>query len=239
MEIIRRAWSEERFSYQSERYHLPPPGLTVSGAADDEPFDRLTLVPRPLRPVEVWQALISDETLHYAARHGHKGVIPLSNQSSARRRWRLYGELIARYQRRTPRPGEDRCLVVHVHLGDSREAAMASIRPAHDDRQRFLARQRPLLNYVDEQGNPFPYGRVPTLEESMAQAGWLVGEPEQVAAELQPLVAELGLEYLVVELEHAGLRRAQVTEQIERFAGEVMPSLGSVAAESALAPLRG
>ena len=67
----------------------------------------------------------------------------------------------------------DRMVVVQVHLGETREQAFERFRPAHDERNRFLGAQRPIGGYLDEEGKPFGFGRLPTLEESVGQS-WLV-----------------------------------------------------------------
>jgi alkanesulfonate monooxygenase SsuD/methylene tetrahydromethanopterin reductase-like flavin-dependent oxidoreductase (luciferase family) len=225
MAIIKLAWSQPNFSYRGKFYTLPPEGLTDRGGTQGERFDTLTLVPSPTHPVEIWQALSSEPTFHYAAKERHKGVIPLFNRKTAWPKWKLSHELMERYQQRTVRLGEDRMLVAKVHLADSRKQAMARIRNPHDERVRFLAAQRPLFGYLTEDGQPFPFGRIPTLEESMQQGGWFVGSPEEVRDGLLELRDEFGLENLAVEMQYAGLEPDQVSEQIDRFGREIIPSL--------------
>jgi alkanesulfonate monooxygenase SsuD/methylene tetrahydromethanopterin reductase-like flavin-dependent oxidoreductase (luciferase family) len=229
MQIMHAAWSQASFAHRGKYYDLPPSGFTNTGTGQGRAFDRLTLVPAPLRAVEIWQALSSEATFHYAAKHGHKGVLTLSQRKVTLPRWQYFGELMQQYQQRQVRPGEDRTLVVHVHIEDSTPAAMAAIRAAHDERYRFLAAQRPIFGYVTQDGQPFPTGRIPTLEESMRQGGWFVGSPSKVREGLCDVAQDFGLESITVELGYAGLTKEQTSEQIERFALEVRPTLEATA----------
>jgi alkanesulfonate monooxygenase SsuD/methylene tetrahydromethanopterin reductase-like flavin-dependent oxidoreductase (luciferase family) len=226
MEIIRLAWSQPSFSFHGNFYDIPPAGITNTGTAAGAAFDRITLVPRPTHPVEIWQALNSTSTAHFAAQRRHKVVISyVGSFGDVFVKWELFGRLASEYQDRTLRPGEDRVLVLRVHIGESKEAAMESIRPSHDERFRFLGAQRPIFGYRDQQGGGFTLGQIPTLEESIAGGGWLVGTAQDVREEILRHAEQFGLEYLVVEVEFPGMGRRAVSDQIVRFATDVLPHL--------------
>ena len=78
---------------------------------------------------------------------------------------------------------------------------------------------------ADESGQPWAYGRIPTLEESIAQGAWLVGTADDVGEQLADLQRDLGLEYLSIFPHFPGMVREQALEQIERFARDIMPRL--------------
>jgi alkanesulfonate monooxygenase SsuD/methylene tetrahydromethanopterin reductase-like flavin-dependent oxidoreductase (luciferase family) len=202
------------------------PGFLNTGhPATGRAWDTVSLVPAPTHPVTVYQAVTSEPTLHYVARERHVGVMPLFNRAVTLPRWQRLGELMSRYQERPVRPGEDRMLVVHVHIADSEAEAMRRIRDPHDERFRFLAAQRPIGGYLTEDGEPFPFGRIPTLDESVRQAGWFVGTPERVRDGLLEVADAFGLEELAVEVAYSGMSERDVAEQIERFARDVRPAL--------------
>ncbi|MDA3041363.1 MAG: LLM class flavin-dependent oxidoreductase, partial [Actinomycetota bacterium] len=50
MEVIKLDWDNERFSYTGKHFVFPPPGIPDRGSTVKD----LSLVPRPLRPVEVF-----------------------------------------------------------------------------------------------------------------------------------------------------------------------------------------
>jgi alkanesulfonate monooxygenase SsuD/methylene tetrahydromethanopterin reductase-like flavin-dependent oxidoreductase (luciferase family) len=226
MEIIKLAWSQPSFSFHGDFYDIPPAGVTNTGTAAGAAFDRITLVPRPTHPVEIWQAYNSTGTAQYAAQHGHKAVVSyVGTHQDVFTKWELFGRLVAEQQQRTVRPGEDRVLVLRTHIGDTREAALEAIRPGHDERFRFLGAQRPIFGYRDQQGVAFSLGHIPTLEDSIAGGGWVVGTADEVREQILHHAETFGLEYLVVELEFPGMGRKAVSDQIERFVTHVMPYL--------------
>src|SRR6266511_1162621 len=225
MEIIKLAWSQPSFSYRGSFYEIPPPGVTNTGTPDGQPFDQVTLVPRPTHPVEIWEALNSESTAHYAAQHRHVAVLAHVGTSQAvLARWDLYGRLASEYQARPLRRGEDRALVVRLHMGESR-AAIEAVRPSHDERYRFLRAQGQTFGHKDAHGQPLEKGRLPRLEESIAGGGWLVGTADEVREGIQQHVEQFSLEYLIVELEFPGMGRQAVANQIDRFATHVLPYL--------------
>jgi alkanesulfonate monooxygenase SsuD/methylene tetrahydromethanopterin reductase-like flavin-dependent oxidoreductase (luciferase family) len=225
MKLLKLAWSSDKFNYQSDRYTVPAPGfLNTGNPATGRPWDKVTLVPRPIRQISIYQAVVSEPTFHYVAKEGHVGVMPLSNRTLFGPRWKRFGDLVEQYQGRPVR-GSDRMVVVQVHIGDTREQAFARFRPAHDERNRFLGAQRPIGGYLDEDGNPFPFGRLPTLEESVGQHGWFVGTAEQVRDGLMEAISTYGIEQLAVEIPFAGMSKSLIEEQISVFATDVRPTL--------------
>jgi alkanesulfonate monooxygenase SsuD/methylene tetrahydromethanopterin reductase-like flavin-dependent oxidoreductase (luciferase family) len=225
MALLKLAWSSDEFSYQSSRYTVPAPGfLNTGNPATGRPWDKVTLVPRPLRRIPIYQACVSEPTFHYVAREGHVGVFTLGNRTLFGPRWQRFGELIEQYQGR-PVAGTDRMVVVQVHVGETRDEAFARFRPAHDERNRFLGAQRPLGGYLDEEGKPFGFGRLPTLEESVGQHGYFVGTPEQVRDGLVEAITTYGIEQLAVEIGFAGMSKGLIEEQIAAFATDVRPAL--------------
>jgi alkanesulfonate monooxygenase SsuD/methylene tetrahydromethanopterin reductase-like flavin-dependent oxidoreductase (luciferase family) len=226
MALIKLALTSREFSFEGRHYRVPAPGFTNTGhPATGRPWEKVSLVPAPIHEIPIYQAVTSEPTLHYVARERHVGVIPLFNRAVTLPKWRRLGELMAEYQQRAVRPGEDRMLVVHVHIADSEAEAFRRIRDPHDERFRFLAAQRPIGGYLTEDGEPFPFGRIPTLEESVAQAGWFVGTPERVRDGLLEVADAFGLEQVAIEVAYSGMSEADVSEQIARFAREVRPAL--------------
>ncbi len=81
VEIILKAFREESFSHQGKHYTIPPE-VPYRGYQLKE----ITLVPRPVhQPVEVWQPIVSGSarSLDFMARHGIKGVISATAESSS------------------------------------------------------------------------------------------------------------------------------------------------------------
>ena len=217
MEVIKLAWTQERFSYSGKHFTFPPPGIPDRGATVTE----LTLVPRPLGPVEVYQPMSPGKTLEYVARVGHKGVIALAPPHMVKKVWDGYGE-IAEQHGRTLRPGQDRTLNIHTHVGRTREQAFATGRDGHDEFCRFLAPYGRFRTYADADGFAFQ----PTLEQSTEQQVMAIGSVDDVVETLGTYRELLGLEEVMLFPDLPGLTREQLDEQLHLIAEEVLPQLG-------------
>jgi alkanesulfonate monooxygenase SsuD/methylene tetrahydromethanopterin reductase-like flavin-dependent oxidoreductase (luciferase family) len=226
--IIKRAWHNETFSFEGKHFHLPPRTIDDRGRGVSE----LTLIPKPFNvPVEIWQPVTSPKTAEFVAKERHKAVFWFSNRANLKRGWHQYAELIERYHGVRLQPGEDRQAVLNVHIADTHEAALEGARRGHDEFFRFLAPYGRSRSYLDEQGKPWEWGRMPTLEDSIAQQAWYVGTADEVTEQLLELQAELGLSYVTIFPHFPGMVREQAIEQMQRFARDVQPRLQSSAAQ--------
>jgi alkanesulfonate monooxygenase SsuD/methylene tetrahydromethanopterin reductase-like flavin-dependent oxidoreductase (luciferase family) len=216
--IFKAATSNERFSYRGTYYTIPPEGLTFRG----EPVTALPLVPQPITtPVRIYQPISSEETLLYAAHQRHVGVLANHPWERLVPWWRQYGAVVEEEHGVRLRPGEDRMLVVQLHIADSAGEAIRTARPGYDELTKLLwpniIRRTPAL----ASRPPF------TLEERMASKSWIVGTPEQARDTLLEMQAVLGLEMLVIFPHLPGMRRRETLEQLGRFWAEVRPALAA------------
>jgi alkanesulfonate monooxygenase SsuD/methylene tetrahydromethanopterin reductase-like flavin-dependent oxidoreductase (luciferase family) len=222
VKILKLAWHQESFSFHGKHYQLPPHKIDDRGRGVQE----LTLVPKPLNtPVEIWQPVTSPPTADYVARERHKAVFWYQNRGLLKRGWRQYGDLVEKYHAVRLRRGEDRQAVLNIAIADTHEQAMERARPGHDEFWRFLGPYGWSKAYADADGKPWVHGRIPSLEESIAQGAWLVGTADEVGAQIAALQGELGLEYLTVFPHFPGMVREQAIEQLERFARDIRPRL--------------
>ncbi len=117
MEVIKLAWTQERFSYTGKHYSFPPVGIPDRGSLVTE----LTLVPRPTREIEIYQPITSPDTMTYAPAVGHKGIYWQQPPSTLKRKWDDYAE-VAAAAGRTVAPGRgSRAGVERPRRRDSRE----------------------------------------------------------------------------------------------------------------------
>jgi alkanesulfonate monooxygenase SsuD/methylene tetrahydromethanopterin reductase-like flavin-dependent oxidoreductase (luciferase family) len=221
MEVIKAAWGNERFSFTGKHYTFPPTGIPDRGVTVTE----LTLIPRPRGEVDIFQPIASPDTLEYAPAVGHKGVFWQSAPTRLRAKWERYGEIAAEHGR-TLRRGEDRVLVLNVHVGRTRDDAIASVRDGHDEFVRFLAPYGRFTSYVEPDGSSKPFGFAPEVEDSIAQRIMAIGSVDDVVDVIGTYRDELGLEHLILFPEFPGLTREQIDEQLHLVADEVMPRLG-------------
>jgi alkanesulfonate monooxygenase SsuD/methylene tetrahydromethanopterin reductase-like flavin-dependent oxidoreductase (luciferase family) len=110
-------------------------------------------------------------------------------------------------------------LVVNVCLGETTEAAMALVRPGHDELRKLIwpniVRKNPALS-----GRPMP-----SLEDSMASGAWLVGTAAEVRQRLLDWYDDLRFEELTIFPHVPGMTQRDTLDQLERFQRDVMPAL--------------
>ena len=222
MDVIRLALDGDTFSYHGKHFDLPPPGIADRGSI----VETLTLIPRPVHPYEIWQPVSSPATLEYVPRQGFTAVFWHSHHSLVKDGWTRFAEIYEETHGTVLGPGEKRVLVVDTFIADSHEEAVAGARPSHDEYWKFLAPYERSGGYRDADGNPFPKGYIPTLEDSIAQKAWLIGTPEDVAAGIKFRIEELGgIEQFAIFPICLSASYDLYEEQIIRFAEEVRPLL--------------
>jgi alkanesulfonate monooxygenase SsuD/methylene tetrahydromethanopterin reductase-like flavin-dependent oxidoreductase (luciferase family) len=171
--------------------------------------------------VRLHQPIATEETLVYAARQRHIGVLANHPWERMVPLWRRYGTLVEEAHGVTLRPGEDRVLQVQLHVADSAEQALRTARRGHDELTKLLwpniIRRNPAL----ASRGPF------TLEERMAGRSWIIGTPEQARDMLLAMQDELGFESLVIFPHLPGMRRAETLEQLQRFWTDIRPALAA------------
>jgi alkanesulfonate monooxygenase SsuD/methylene tetrahydromethanopterin reductase-like flavin-dependent oxidoreductase (luciferase family) len=134
MEIIRLALDSERFSFAGKHFRIPVPGIPDRGGT----VQKLTLVPRPLYPYDVWQAVTSPPTLEYVPVVGHGAVFWNQHYSFIKRFWDEYGERYAAAHGEELAAGDKRMLVISVRVEDTHEKAVETATPGHDEFWKFL-----------------------------------------------------------------------------------------------------
>jgi alkanesulfonate monooxygenase SsuD/methylene tetrahydromethanopterin reductase-like flavin-dependent oxidoreductase (luciferase family) len=217
MEVIRLAWTQERFSYRGTHHVYPPPGIPDRGSEVSE----LTLIPRPQRPIDVYQPVGSRQTLTYVAQAGHIGLFALATPEITKRRWDLFAEEAAKVGR-VLGPGEGRCIQLMVHVATTTEEAIARVRPGHDEYVKFLSPYGRFTQF----GSDLPFDHTPTLEETRACRGMAIGSVEDVVEVIGEFRDLLDLRQVVLFPEFPGLSRDEIDEQLVLLAEEVMPRLG-------------
>lgn len=219
MEIIRRALSSETFSFSGKHFRIPLEGIPDRGST----VQHLTLVPRPVYPFEIWQAVTSPPTLDYVARVGHSAVFWNQHFSFIKRFWDSYAEKVERETGSAPAPGSKRMLVLSVRIEDTYERAIETATPGHDEFWKFLGPYGWSRGYMGTDGRPAKPGLIPTLSESIENKTILLGTPEMVAEGIQFYRDLLDMEYVTIFPHMIGDAYKKADEQMERFMNEVMP----------------
>jgi len=200
VEIIFKAFNNERFAHKGKHYTLPPEvpyrGYTLKD---------LSLVPRPIHlPVECWQPVVSASArgLDFMVKYDIKGAVgggaatmqsgPINAYMDAAHRagkdWKL---------------GQNLMIGIFVHLADTREKALKEITPFYEEHAKMFAPLGFLPGVTKDQiaaiggrGGWYEKG-VPSVEDYMKMGAWFAGPPEELVAYLQALEARYpGLEHI-------------------------------------------
>jgi alkanesulfonate monooxygenase SsuD/methylene tetrahydromethanopterin reductase-like flavin-dependent oxidoreductase (luciferase family) len=221
LEIIKRAWTNERFSFKGEHFTLPAEDIPDRGSNVDD----LTLIPRPQRSIDIFQPVTSPETIEYVPRAGHKAVYWLQNADSQLDKWNKFAA-IRDDMGKPVAPGDDRCLVLNVHVGKTREAAMKKGKPGHDEFCRFLAPYGRFSSYRNPDGSKVAFDHCPTVQESIEQKIQAIGSVDDVVDTIGFWRDLLDLKHLIIFFDFPGLTRQEMKDQLHMVAEEVMPKLG-------------
>lgn len=223
MDIVRLALDSETFSYTGKHFELPVAGIPDRGAT----VQHLTLVPRPIYPYEIWQAVTSPPTLEYVPVVGHGAVFWNQHHSFIKRFWDTYGaRYAAAHDGQELRAGDKRMLVIAVRVEDTYEEAIRTARPGHDEFWKFLGPYGWSRGYMGDDGKPAKAGLIPDLQTSIDQKTILLGTAADVAEGVRFYQDLLGVEHLTIFPHLLGDPYAKADEQMARFVDEVLPLLG-------------
>ena len=221
MEVVRQALSSERISFAGKFFEIPAAGIADRGSTVSD----LTLVPRPIYPYEIWQAVTSPPTVEYVPVVDHGAVFWNQHPTFIKRMWDRYGELHEQHHGTGLMPGDKRMLVVSFRIEDTHEEAMRTARNGHDEFWKFLGPYGWSRGYMGPDGRPVAPGLIPTLEQSIEQKTIFIGSPEEVAEGVQHYRDLMGVENLTLFPHLIGDPYSKATEQMSRFMTEVVPLL--------------
>ena len=169
--------------------------------------------------------MTSPETIEYVPRAGHKAVYWLQNADSQKDKWDRYAAIRSEVGQPVG-PGEDRCLVLNVHVAPTREQALVRGRPGHDEFCKFLSPYGRFSSYRFPDGSKVPFDYQPTLEDSMRLKIQVVGSIDDAVDALGFWRDLLDLRHVCFFFDYPGLRREDIDEQMHLMVEEVFPRLG-------------
>lgn len=229
VDIIFKAFNNERFSHKGKHYTLPPE-VPYRGYQLKE----LTLVPRPSRlPVECWQPIQSgsQRALDFMAKHGIGGVIGGGSAEGGAVHKSMV-DFQAAYARNGQHLelGERLALGFQFFIAESREAGMREAAKYYEENMKLFGELRLVRALSDEQIEAMRHTRkaggikLPTIEDAVKAGGFLCGTPDDIITQLKALEARYpGLDRVTVS-QSIGVPLAVALEQLERFSADVMPA---------------
>jgi alkanesulfonate monooxygenase SsuD/methylene tetrahydromethanopterin reductase-like flavin-dependent oxidoreductase (luciferase family) len=231
VEIIFKAFANERFSHHGKHYTLPP-AVPYRGYE----LKDLTLVPRPVHPVECWQPIVSASArgLDFMVRHGIKGIIGGGAATMAEGPFQAYREAAGRAGKNL-KLGENLCLGIFIYLAETREKAIREITPFYEEHVKmfgplgFVPGITPAQLEASTRRGGWGAAGVPTVEHYMKNGAWFAGPPEELTAYLKDVESRYpGIEHVNVSIS-MGTPKAVMLEQLQAFAKEIMPKFNPIA----------
>jgi alkanesulfonate monooxygenase SsuD/methylene tetrahydromethanopterin reductase-like flavin-dependent oxidoreductase (luciferase family) len=228
VEIILKAFASEAFSHQGKHYTIP---ARVPYRGYD--LEDLTLVPRPVHPVECWQPIQSASArgLDFMAKHGIKGIVGggVAEGGALKNVVEAYQGALRRAGRDVPL-GTDLCVGYHFQLAETQEAAIKTAAPFFEENLKMFGPLRLVRSLSDAQIDAMsdprraPSAGLPTIEGAVAGGAYLCGSPSQMIDSLMRLEEQYpGLARVSVS-HPMGAPESMMLEQLEWFAAEVMPA---------------
>jgi alkanesulfonate monooxygenase SsuD/methylene tetrahydromethanopterin reductase-like flavin-dependent oxidoreductase (luciferase family) len=227
LEILRRAWGPEPFSFDGEYWSFP----------------EIDVIPKPLQQPHppLWTAAVSPETFPMAAEQG-LGVLagpfkPLFMIAEDRERF------VTRCRELGRAPGElgFGMTVGAVVLDDHEKARRIAARNIRWFYEQLLRLTAPVLErggesyryYREELGTLRGLtGGTPSLEALEAAGMVVAGDPEHAIEQLRKLAGH-GLDHVLCALQAGGVPHEDVMRSIELFGEHVIPALRNVGAPTA------
>ena len=230
VEIIFKAFENERFSHKGKHFTLPPEvpyrGYTLK---------ELTLVPRPTRlPVECWQPIQggSMRALEFMAKYNIQGMVG-GGSAEGGIATKLVNDWIAAHKKVRNVdliPGERLAIGFQFHLAKSKEDGIREAHKYYEENMKMFGELRLARSLSDEQvvamrdPKTAVTARLPTLDDAVRNGGFLTGSPAEIVDQLKTLEQRLpGLKRITVN-QPMSLPGSMALEQLEWFAKDVMPA---------------
>jgi alkanesulfonate monooxygenase SsuD/methylene tetrahydromethanopterin reductase-like flavin-dependent oxidoreductase (luciferase family) len=226
VEIIFKAFNNESFSHHGKHYTLPPEvpyrGYTLK---------ELTLVPRPIHSTETWQPVVSARArgLDFMIKHGIKGAVGGGAATLQQGPITAYQQAAARAGQNL-QLGENLMLGIFFHLADTREKAVAALRPLYEEHAKmfaplgFLPGATPAQVAAIGKRGGWAEAGVPTLEDYMKTGAWFAGTPDDLIATLKDLEERYpGMQDINLSTP-MGTPEAVMLEQFQWVSEAVMPA---------------
>ena len=226
LEVLTKAFSQEKFSHQGKHYTLPPE-VPYRGYQLKE----LTLVPRPItQPVEIWQPLVSANPrgIDFLAKMGIKPLIANNPPAALEEKLQLLQSARAKYGRETEL-GEDMALGFRIFIAETKEKAIKQARPYFEEAMKF-AGPLGVMPLTSEQNasvvnkGQTPGVALPTLDEAVAAGSWLCGTSADVVEHFKGIEEKYpGVERVNIGAV-MGMPLEVFKDQLSIISEEVMPS---------------
>lgn len=245
LDIVKRAWTEDPFSWEGERYRVPYPGSRWAGKAYESYHDEqgeltgIAVIPQPVQqPIPPLYAVSQQtEGFRLAARQG-LGVItshPTGNRLLGLNE--AYQDEAARVGR-PPHVGEMCALVRDFCVAETDAEARRLMEPAMRTRFELIRSVRGLGAWLDVGEDPDDpqLNAMDGFDLMLERDYLLVGAPDSVAERMIRMHRELGVEHWLLSIGSEAEPLARHSMRL--MAEEVLPAVRHALDQADPAPVR-
>lgn len=237
LEVIRRAWSNEFFSFDGEHYTFPHPELRFDHAmspplpenTDPETghLTALALVPRPLQDPHppIWQVVDTQPSIEGAGRKGINAMFWIPPTDALRPRFESYRNARSEAEGREVPLGEGVAVLRDVFVTETMAEAERLAGDGILEYMRWVCHYRGLSNHL-HLGEELPEteGKLDLLSyDWLHPRNMLFGTPDYVAEKIHEMQDQLNLQNLLIWSNFPGVEHEAVMASLEMFTDEVMP----------------
>lgn len=237
VDIMKRAWTEDAFTYNGEFYRYPLPGVQDPAAgwyprdprwrSEDGEYIAMSIMPKPKQQPHppLWYMVDNPAGFRYAAEYGMKPITLLRSRAALRSVFEAYRDAASEIQRRELRLGENCGLQRMCWIADTFEQARRESEHIFElFFGRYIAglRSRSIYAEPGEELSAEDKDK-PWFDFLFERGHLLVGSPDNIIEQIEQFREEVGLEYLLPTLCHPKLEHVQVMRAIDRFCSDVIP----------------
>ncbi|OUM86485.1 MAG: methylene-tetrahydromethanopterin reductase [Bacillus thermozeamaize] len=232
-QIIKKAWTEETFSYKGKYWQIPPENLDFNhdpvrlwgrGLGEDGMIKEIGIAPRPYQKPHppIWQPFsFSEETFRFCAREGIVPFALTTDDTTIQTLFRAYQEEAEKHGRRYEL-GQNIGLFRDVFVAKTDEEAKRLARDGNGfvwpDWFGHLGFNHALKRHGEEKPGPGDF-------DDLYERGFeLVGSPDTVNFMIEKIVKKHNPEYLLMWQYPGLIPHDDMMRHLEMFATEVMPN---------------
>jgi alkanesulfonate monooxygenase SsuD/methylene tetrahydromethanopterin reductase-like flavin-dependent oxidoreductase (luciferase family) len=233
--IMKKAWTEDPFTFEGEFYQFPKPGVqdTATWAPRDPrwrsetgEYIGMSIIPKPYQQPHppLWNVLDKTPSFVECAEMDLKPITWLRSREGLREALETYRQALERVEGRPAALGENAAILRTTYVAESMEAARKTAEGPVETLYNYVGGLRSRDIYADP-------GEV--LREDEAKGAWydflfnrdhlFVGHPEFVAERIVNLKAQFGLDRVLIYNWLPGLTHREMMRSIELIAERVMP----------------
>jgi len=242
LEIMKKAWTEEFFSYKGEFYTYPspnfiwqhdmsPPKENVVDLKTNE-LKKISVLPKPYQKPfpPISQVVDGERSIQWAAENGLNTIMWIPTVKALRKRFEIYKDAKSKAENREVPLGEGISLVRDMFVAETMEEAKKMAGEHIVNYMRWVCHWRGLGNHMDP-GEELPEtkNKLDLLNyEFLHGRNLLFGTPDYVVSKIKELQKELNLQNLQVWSNFPGIKHEDCMRSIKLFTEEVMPKINTV-----------